>query len=159
MAADGLTGCGVLYVGLMFTSTGPKILEYNLRFGDPETQVLLPQVQNDFYQLTLDLLAGTAEKLALDGQTYCAVVAVDPAYPHAGRAYPLVVPDAAQRHYWVPAGVAKGDGNYVSAGGRIFAVIGAGKGLVEAQHQAYARMQPLQGDLATRSDIGAKGLH
>lgn len=158
MVADGMSGCGVLYVGLMFTSTGPKILEYNLRFGDPETQVLLPQVQNDFYQLTLDLLAGVAEPLVLDGQTYCAVVAVDPAYPKAGRAYPLVVPDATQRQYWVPAGVAKADSGLVSAGGRIFAVIGAGADLAAAEHQAYTRLKPLQGALSVRSDIGAKGL-
>ncbi|WP_203662606.1 phosphoribosylamine--glycine ligase [Lacticaseibacillus sp. 53-4] len=158
MASDGLSGCGVLYVGLMFTAAGPKILEYNLRFGDPETQVLLPQVENDFYQLTLDLLAGKAEPLKLDGHTYCGVVAVDPAYPGAGHPYPLVVPDAEQLKYWVPAGVAETAGGLVSSGGRIFAVIGEGSDLAEAQRQAYARMQPLQGALATRSDIGAKGL-
>lgn len=158
LAADGLAGCGVLYLGLMFTADGPKILEYNLRFGDPETQVLLPQVQNDFYQLTVDLLAGQAQPLAVDGLTYCGVVAVDPAYPNRGQAYPLQLPDAEQKRYWLPAGVAQTKAGLVSAGGRIFTVLGAGATLAQAQAQAYARMQPLQGALAVRRDIGAKGL-
>lgn len=158
MAADGLAGCGVLYIGLMFTLTGAKILEYNLRFGDPETQVLLPQVQNDFYQLIVDLLANQASPLRLDGLTYCGVVATDPAYPGAGRAYPLVTPAASQRAYWLPAGVAKANGQLVSRGGRIFTVLGAGNTLEAAQAQAYERMKPLQGPLSVRADIGARGL-
>lgn len=158
MVADGLTSTGVLYVGLMFTSHGPKILEYNLRFGDPETQVLLPQVTNDFYQLTLDLLAGQAPALTLNGQTYCGVVAVNPAYPQSGPALPLVRPTADQCGYWIPAGVAKQGDTLVSHGGRIFTVIGSGADLAAAQREAYARMAPLQGPLAVRDDIGAKGL-
>ncbi|MFD1431926.1 phosphoribosylamine--glycine ligase [Lacticaseibacillus yichunensis] len=155
MTVDGLYGCGVLYIGLMFTAAGPKILEYNLRFGDPETQVLLPQIQNDFYQLIQDLLAGKQPTLRLDGQTYCGVVAVHPGYPEATRpSVPVVLPDAHQRTWWVPAGVARGADGLKSSGGRIFTVIGAGADLAEAQAEAYARMTALQGTLACRSDIG-----
>ncbi|WP_125702837.1 phosphoribosylamine--glycine ligase [Lacticaseibacillus daqingensis] len=159
MAADGLAGSGVLYLGLMFTAAGPKLLEYNLRFGDPETQVLLPQVQNDFYQLTVDLLAGTAEPLNLTGQTYVGVVAAHPGYPkQTTPALPVLTPDQAARNYWLPAGVGLGANGLVTAGGRVFTVVGSGATLAAAQRDAYTKMAPLQGELAIRTDIGAKGL-
>lgn len=159
MVVDGLYGKGVLYIGLMFTPDGPKILEYNLRFGDPETQVLLPQVQNDFYQLVTDLLAGQADAMHLDGQTYCGVVAANPGYPtDASQHLPLIVPDATQRDYWYPAGVRQGTNGLESTGGRIFTVVGRGADLKAAQTQAYARLKPLAGDLASRSDIGFHAL-
>lgn len=155
MVEDGLNGCGVLYVGLMFTPDGPKILEYNVRFGDPETQVLLPQVTNDFYQIVVDLLAGRSPQLHLDGQTYCGVVAANPGYPtDTSQDYPVVVPDATQRSYWLPAGVRQGTNGLTAHGGRIFTVIGAGPDLAAAKKQAYARLTPLVGELGYRSDIG-----
>ncbi|WP_225046978.1 phosphoribosylamine--glycine ligase [Lacticaseibacillus kribbianus] len=156
---DGLDGCGVIYLGLMFTVDGPKLLEYNVRFGDPETQVLLTQVQNDFYQLTVDLLAGHAQPLVLDGRTYCGVVAVHPDYPgDTSRPLPVATPDQAALDYWLPAGVAGTQGALTTAGGRVFTVVGAGPNLAHAQLQAYARVAPLLGELAMRQDIGAKGL-
>ncbi|WP_461212989.1 phosphoribosylamine--glycine ligase [Lacticaseibacillus sp. GG6-2] len=159
MVVDGLYGCGVLYIGLMFTPDGPKILEYNLRFGDPETQVLLPQVTNDFYELVTKLLAGQALPLKLDGLTYCGVVAANPGYPTDTSAnLPVVIPDSAQRQYWYPAGVAQGTNGLQSQGGRIFTVVGAGSDLAAAKKQAYARLQPLVGELAYRQDIGLHAL-
>lgn len=155
MMVDGLYGNGVLYIGLMFTNAGPKILEYNLRFGDPETQVLLPQIKNDFYAVVVDLLAGRADALDLDGQTYCGVVAVNPGYPSDTRAIlPVVIPDRKQRRYWLPAGVRLGTNALTTNGGRIFTIIGSGPNVAAAQKQAYARMAPLQGELAVRRDIG-----
>lgn len=159
MVVDGLYGNGVLYIGLMFTPDGPKILEYNLRFGDPETQVLLPQVQNDFYQLVTDLLAGQADELQLDGQTYCGVVAANPGYPtDTSQHLPVIVPDATQQAYWYPAGVRQGTNGLESVGGRIFTVVGQGADLSGAQAQAYARLKPLVGALASRTDIGFHAL-
>ncbi|WP_262314878.1 phosphoribosylamine--glycine ligase [Lacticaseibacillus parakribbianus] len=160
MVEDGLSGCGVIYLGLMFTAAGPKLLEYNVRFGDPETQVLLPQVQNDFYALTQDLLAGSDQPLKLDGRTYCGVVAVHPAYPgDVSAALPVVTPSAAALDYWLPAGVSGTANALETAGGRVFTVIGAGQTLAAAQLQAYARLAPLLGQLAMRQDIGDKGRH
>ena len=159
MVVDGLYGNGVLYIGLMFTKAGPKILEYNLRFGDPETQVLLPQVQNDFYQLVSDLMHDQADQLQLDGQTYCGVVAANPGYPtDTSQHLPLIVPDATQRQYWYPAGVRQGTNGLESTGGRIFTVVGSGADLAAAQKQAYARLKPLLGALADRQDIGFHAL-
>jgi phosphoribosylamine---glycine ligase len=85
MQADGLDGQGVMYIGLIFTPDGPKILEYNMRFGDPETQVLLPQITNDFYQLISDLLANRQPSLTLSDKAYACFVAVNPAYPSSSR--------------------------------------------------------------------------
>lgn len=159
MVVDGLYGCGVLYIGLMFTPDGPKILEYNLRFGDPETQVLLPQMTNDFYELVTALLDGQALPLKLDGLTYCGVVAANPGYPTDTSAHlPVVIPDSTQRQYWYPAGVTQGTNGLQSQGGRIFTVVGAGSDLPAAKKQAYARLQPLVGDLAYRQDIGLHAL-
>jgi phosphoribosylamine--glycine ligase len=155
MVVDGLYGNGVLYIGVMFTADGPKILEYNLRFGDPETQVLLPQVENDFYQMVQDLLAGKADDLKLDGRTYCGVVAANPGYPQDTRhSLPVLVPNEAQRHYWYPAGIVQGTDGLRSHGGRILTVIGAGNDLKTAQSQAYQRLAELSGALAFRKDIG-----
>ncbi|MFD1484119.1 phosphoribosylamine--glycine ligase [Lacticaseibacillus baoqingensis] len=155
MVVDGLYGNGVLYIGVMFTAAGPKILEYNLRFGDPETQVLLPQVQNDFYQLVLDLLAGQAVDLQLDGLTYCGVVAANPGYPQdTSASLPVIIPDETQRQYWYPAGIVQGTDGLRSHGGRIFTIVGAGADLKQAQAQAYLRLKALSGRLAYREDIG-----
>ncbi|WP_040535793.1 phosphoribosylamine--glycine ligase [Schleiferilactobacillus shenzhenensis] len=160
MVSDGLGGCGVLYIGLMFTAAGPKILEYNLRFGDPETQVLMPQIQNDFYAVITDLLKDHPAPLQLDGQTYVAVVAAHPAYP-AGpmSALPLAeIPAAWPTGRWLPAGVSEENGQLYSHGGRVFAVIGQGADLPMAQADAYRLMAAVQGPLAIRHDIGAKAV-
>ncbi|MFT8411365.1 MAG: phosphoribosylamine--glycine ligase [Schleiferilactobacillus perolens] len=160
MNNDGLAGCGVLYMGLMFTADGPKILEYNLRFGDPETQVLLPQIQNDFYQLLVDLLADRPTPLQLNGRTYVGIVAVHPEYPGGAMdPLPLVeLPSDWVIERWLPAGVSEQDGRLCSHGGRIFTVIGSGADLSSAQADAYAAMAQVQGSLAIRQDIGDKAL-
>ncbi|MCX2454754.1 phosphoribosylamine--glycine ligase [Lacticaseibacillus nasuensis] len=155
MVAEGLTGTGVLYIGLMFTATGPQILEYNLRFGDPETQVLLPQVTNDWYDLIATLLAGETPAIQLNGRTYCAVVAAHPSYPGTTKpALPVITPSTEQTAYWLPAGVAATATGLKTHGGRVFTVVGEGADLAAAQASAYARLAPLQGELAARSDIG-----
>ncbi|MCI1891897.1 MAG: phosphoribosylamine--glycine ligase [Schleiferilactobacillus harbinensis] len=160
MNNDGLAGCGVLYMGLMFTADGTKILEYNLRFGDPETQVLLPQIQNDFYQLLVDLLADRPTPLQLNGRTYVGIVAAHPEYP-GGTMDPLPLaelPSDWDIERWLPAGVSEQDGQLYSHGGRIFTVIGSGADLPSAQADAYAAMAQVQGPLAIRQDIGDKAL-
>ena len=155
MTEAGLVGNGVLYIGLIFTADGLKILEYNLRFGDPETQVLMPQVTSDFYQLTVDLLAGKQPTLHLDGQSYCGVVAASPQYPHAEPAtLPVITPNRQQRNYWYPANVTSNGDSLQTTGGRVFTVVGSGTDIAAACAQAYTRLQPLAGALTCRQDIG-----
>lgn len=156
----GLSGHGVVYMGLMFTPDGPKILEYNMRLGDPETQVLLPQIKGDFYALITALLTGETPALQLDGLTYVGVVLSHPAYPAASQpALPIVPPVAAllATHGWIPAAVSRAtDGTLRTAGGRVLTLLAAGDDAQAAQQNAYALVQQFAGELAYRDDIGAK---
>lgn len=158
----GLQGHGVVYMGLMFTPQGPKILEYNMRLGDPETQVLLPQIENDFYALITGLLDGQAPDLQLDGLAYVGVVLSHPDYPAASKpALPVVMPSQAllDTQGWIPAAVGKdAHGQLTSAGGRVLTLVAAGQDVAAAQKHAYAQVQEFAGQLAYREDIGAKAI-
>ncbi|WP_155287618.1 phosphoribosylamine--glycine ligase [Lacticaseibacillus zhaodongensis] len=161
LVADGVDSCGVIYMGLIFTAAEPKILEYNMRFGDPETQVLLPQIQNDFYALVTDLMAGKQPELQLDGQTYVGVVLTHPDYPVTSKpALPVVQPDTAllAAHAWIPAAVSKTAGGLVSTGGRVLTIVGSGTDAGSATKAAYALVQQYAGQLAYRSDIAHNAL-
>lgn len=155
MQADGLDGQGVMYIGLIFTPDGPKILEYNMRFGDPETQVLLPQITNDFYQLISDLLANRQPSLTLSDKAYACFVAVNPAYPSGAlKTVPVIVPTDWPEGTWLPAGVAKSDHGWESHAGRIFSVVAGAESLPDAVKAAKTAMEKIQGVLDYRTDIG-----
>ena len=155
MQEDGLSGQGVMYIGLIFTADGPKILEYNMRFGDPETQVLLPQIENDFYQLVTDLLNGQQPDLKLNGQAYACFVAVNPDYPGSElKQVPVIVPKDWPIGTWLPAGVNQTENGWVSSSGRIFSVVEAASTLSEAIMKAKKAMESIQGVLDYRTDIG-----
>jgi phosphoribosylamine--glycine ligase len=141
LAGEGRPFVGVLYAGLMLTDQGPKVLEYNCRFGDPETQVILPLLESDL----LDLLEAAAEgKLAeLEPRwrpgAACGVVLASAGYPGD---YPTGLPirglDALPADAMVfQAGTARRDGQLVTAGGRVLTVAGRGATLVEARESAY----------------------
>ncbi len=159
---EGNAGCGVIYMGLLFAQDGPKILEYNMRFGDPETQVLLPQIENNFYTLLMDLMAGQQPELRLNGRTYVDVVLAHPAYPAASApALPVNQPtaDILARGQWLPAAVTvRADHTLASAGGRVVTVVGSGVDAYAARCQAYATVRQLAGELAYREDIGVRAL-
>lgn len=159
--ADGNPGNGVIYMGLMFTARGPQILEYNMRFGDPETQVLLPQIQNDFYQLITDLLAGQDVALQLDGRTYVDVVLAHPAYPASSQAALPVLrprPEQLARGAWLPAAVTVAEDKLQSSGGRVVTLVGSGVDVIAARCQVYALARQLAGELAYREDIGIRAV-
>lgn len=158
---EGMHGCGVIYMGLMFTAAGPKILEYNMRLGDPETQVLLPQIENDFYSLIQDLLAGRQQELRLNGQTYLGVVLTHPAYPAASKpALSVLVPteEMLARGEWIPAAVRNANGALLSNGGRVLTLVAAGGTPKAARDAAYELVQDYAGQLAYRDDIGVRSL-
>ncbi|KRL86369.1 phosphoribosylamine-glycine ligase [Lacticaseibacillus pantheris DSM 15945 = JCM 12539 = NBRC 106106] len=157
--ADGLDGCGVLYTGLMFTADGPRVLEYNVRLGDPETQVLLPQIKDDLYVTITNLMAGQQPQLHLNGQTYSAVVLAHPGYPATSRP-PLAfkVPATPELGQWLPAAVEYGDNGWQSSGGRVATVVGAGDNIQTATKLVYQLVDQLAGELAFREDIGYHAL-
>ena len=144
LARRGIDYRGVLYAGLMLTPEGPKVLEYNVRFGDPEAQVVLPRIATDL----ADLLAGAADGCARDDVEYTTdalvvVVCASEGYPTAPRTGEPVAglgeAAAVEGATVLCAGVAAGpDGGLVTAGGRVLNVVGRGATLAQARSRAYA---------------------
>jgi phosphoribosylamine--glycine ligase len=169
---------GVLYAGLMLTAQGPRVLEFNCRFGDPETQVVLPLLQVDL----LELLASTAEgKLddflqglhadegappdwpgggLTDWNRHCVVVVASaPGYPGAyKRGLPLVLPPDRESEAWtIHAGTRRSDDELVSSGGRVIGVVGEGTSLPSARGRAYAHLESVAApELYYRRDIAGR---
>jgi phosphoribosylamine--glycine ligase len=156
---DGLEFRGVLYVGLMLTDDGPKVIEFNNRFGDPETQAILPRLKNDLLEV---FLAVTDDKLATVDLRWsresavCVVLAAD-GYPgEYGKGEPiegleLVDDDALVFH----AGTASGAGGVVTAGGRVLGVTALGATPEDAREKAYANVARIRfKGMRYRRDVG-----
>ena len=156
LKADGLSFEGVIYVGGILTPAGPQVIEYNLRLGDPETQVLLPQLDGDFYQVIVDLLAHRQPVINWQtGATYLGVVVAAPGYPGPTEKG-VPVPTVPGAYY---ASVAGQTGQLVSAGGRLMMVTAKAADLAAAKQAVYDQLATLDlGRLVYRHDIGAKGL-
>lgn len=161
MAAEGTPYTGVLYAGLMLTDGGPQVLEFNCRFGDPETQVILPLLETDLYAICAACIAGELDRLDVRWRTNaCAtVVLASPGYP---LSYPtdLAITGleqcAAQTDVIVfNAGTARRNGHLVTAGGRVMAVTAVGTDLPSALQRAYAGIEKVRFDgMHYRHDIG-----
>ncbi len=160
---EGLLYRGVVYFGIMITKDGPKLLEYNVRFGDPETQVLIPLVKSDLVSMCESVLNGTIAKFPLQISTDSAlgIVVASAGYPGD---YPKGVPvqslpDRKAKNQIVFHASTKRDaeGRIVTGGGRCFTVVGIGKNTVSANHAAYEAVPEVVFDGAWyRDDIGRK---
>ena len=166
MNAEGRTFRGCLYFGLMLTPNGPKVIEYNCRFGDPETQVVLPLLESDLLTVMEATTNGTLDKTDVkfsDGAAACVILASG-GYPLAyekGKeitgltAGQLDTADVTVYH----AGTAIKDGSLVTNGGRVLGVTATANTLPEALKKAYAATESIHFDkLHKRSDIGARAL-
>ena len=161
MAAEGRPFKGCLYFGLMLTKDGPKVIEYNCRFGDPETQVVLPLLKSDL--LTV-MQAVTEERLAdcpvefSSGAAACVILASG-GYPGAyGKGYPITIPEQLDAQVYV-AGAKDQDGKLVTSGGRVLGVTTLAETLPEALTKAYAAADRIHFENAyCRRDIGARAL-
>jgi phosphoribosylamine--glycine ligase len=157
MVSDGHPYTGVLYAGVMLTSDGPQVLEFNCRFGDPEAQVILPLLQGDLAPAVIGVLDGVTPDLTWhDGAAVC-VVAASGGYPgpySTGR--PITGLDRVPSDVLTfQAGTARHDGRLVTAGGRVLNVVGRGADLDAARARAYAGVEALSFDgMQFRSDIG-----
>ena len=161
MNAEGRTFKGCLYFGLMITKDGPKVIEYNCRFGDPETQVVLPLLESDLLTVmqatTNGTLAGTEVKFS-DGAACCVVMASDGYPTHYEKGFEITIPESV-KPYVYSAGTALKDGKLVTAGGRVLGVIAKAGRLENAIALAYDRTRQISFENAYyRKDIGAKGL-
>ena len=161
MNAEGRTFKGCLYFGLMITAAGPKVIEYNCRFGDPETQVVLPLLESDLFTV---MRAVTAERLSevevrfRDGYACCVILA-SKGYPeHYEKGFPLVIPEQVRDRVFV-AGADMKNGALVTNGGRICGCTAVADTLEDAIREAYDLAEQVQFDNAYfRKDIGQRAL-
>ena len=164
MNAEGRTFKGCLYFGLMLTKDGPKVIEYNCRFGDPETQVVLPLLDTDL--LTI-MRAVEEERLSevdvrFKGGAACCVILASGGYPEAyekGKAIDLGGADALADTWVFHSGTAAKDGQLVTSGGRVLGVTATGDTLKTAIDRAYDAARRVRFDgMFMRSDIGKRAL-
>ncbi len=161
MAAEGRPFKGCLYFGLMLTKDGPKVIEYNCRFGDPETQVVLPLLKTDL--LTV-MQAVTEERLAdcpvefSDGAAACVILASE-GYPGSyQKGFPIRIPDDLDAEIFT-AGAKEQDGQLVTSGGRVLGVTATAPTLKEALQKAYAAAEQIRFEnVYYRRDIGKRAL-
>lgn len=161
MNAEGRTFKGCLYFGLMLTEKGPKVIEYNCRFGDPETQVVLPLLESDL----LTVMEATAQgKLAetqvkFSDKSACCVVLASNGYPKKYESgYPITIPADLDAEVYV-AGAKLDGGVLKTSGGRVLGVTALGDTLEEAIEKAYAQAANVKFENAyCRRDIGARAL-
>lgn len=163
MVQEGRSFCGVLYAGLIKTPEGPKVIEFNARFGDPETQVVLPRLNSDLVQVILELLNGGSPMLEWDDQVMIGTVVAAKGYPEAyekGAVLTGLADVNQQEVFTFHAGTAKNEaGAIVTAGGRVLLVGAKAASLVEAQEKVYRELAKLACDgVFYRKDIGAKAI-
>ena len=166
MAAIGSPFKGVLYVGLMITDTGPKVLEFNCRFGDPETQVLLPRLKSDLVPLLMACIDGTLAQqtdVQWSDEAAACVVMASGGYPdpyETGTAITgLESADAIEGVNVFHAGTKQDGTNIVTAGGRVLGVTAVAGGLHDAIQRAYQGVSAIHFDNAHfRNDIGHRAL-
>jgi len=160
MVDEGRPFCGVLYGGLMLTKNGPKVIEFNARFGDPETEVVLPKIKSDLVQHILDVLAGKETKVEFYEDCFLGVVLSSKGYPGS---YPKGLPidgldEVKQQVFHM--GTAQKDGKWVTAGGRVLFVVGRGRTIQEAKADAYEGVRKIKSDaLFYRNDIGHQSVN
>ena len=161
MAAEGREFKGIIFFGLMLTEKGPKVLEYNARFGDPEAQVVIPRMKNDMVEVCEACIDGTLDQITLefeDNAAVCVVLASD-GYPVSyGKGYPiegLENFEGKEGYYVFHAGTALKDGKIVTNGGRVLGVTAKGATLKEARKNAYTATEWIQFENKyMRHDIG-----
>jgi len=163
--AEGIDYRGILYPGVMLTRSGPKILEFNARFGDPETQVYLTRLKNDLIELLAASVDGTLDKIELEWRPEASVCVVMASGGYPGNYLKGKIISGLDAANALPhtkvfhAGTALKGGHIVTNGGRVVGVTALGKDLRAAQAAAYAAVEVIHfEDAQFRRDIGAKAL-
>ncbi|CVI66087.1 Phosphoribosylamine--glycine ligase [Clostridiales bacterium CHKCI001] len=161
MKAEGRPFKGVIFFGLMLTEDGPRVLEYNARFGDPEAQVVLPRMKNDIIEVFEACIDGTLDKIQLDFEdnaAVCVVLASDGYPEHYEKGYPIEGLNSFKGkdgYYVFHAGTKRLDGKIVTNGGRVLGVTAKGSDLKQARANAYAATEWIQFENKyKRNDIG-----
>jgi phosphoribosylamine--glycine ligase len=164
LARRGIHFNGCLYAGLMLTADGPRVLEFNVRFGDPETQVIVPRIAADLLELLHAAATGRLERaaVALHPGAAVAVVLASRGYPASSESgvpidgLAVAADDAEGRVAVYHAGTALAGGRVVTAGGRVLAVSARGTSIADARDRAYAAVDLIAFDgMQRRTDIAA----
>ena len=162
MNREGIPYQGVLYAGLMMTDTGPKVLEYNVRLGDPEAQVLLARLQTDFVEIAMHTAEGTLDQIQsieMCDEVGLIVILASEGYPASAQTGRTIrgldqaaAIDGVELYH---SGTQRIDGEWVTAGGRVLGVTALGANLEEARTRAYSGVSKIQFDgMHYRRDIG-----
>jgi len=162
MNSEGRTFKGCLYFGLMLTPKGPKVIEYNCRFGDPETQVVLPLLKSDLFDIMRSVARGTLAKQEVefsDGAAAC-VIAASKGYPQKyDKGFEITQETLPADSFVYHAGTSLKDGKVVTSGGRVLGITATASNLEEALKKAYAASEKVHFENKyQRSDIGKKAL-
>ncbi len=162
MNAEGRTFKGCLYFGLMLTPNGPKVIEYNCRFGDPETQVVLPLLKSDLLTVMQAVSAGKLSETQVEFEkgAACCVVLASKGYPQKYQTgYEMQLPKLKAHEEIYVAGAKLEDGVLKTAGGRVLGAVATAESLQEAVKRAYALADEIKFENAyKRSDIGGRAL-
>lgn len=159
LQTDGLEFPGIIFIGLMVTDAGVRVLEYNVRFGDPETQSVLPLLKSDLLEVLVHACRGTLAGRTLswhEGLHAAGVVMAAPGYPlEPERGIPLILPPEKPGTLMFHAGTATADGQLVSSGGRVLNAVGLAGSIEDALALAYAAVAETGFEgAAWRRDIG-----
>jgi len=162
MAKEGAPYRGVLYTGLIITQQGPKVLEFNARFGDPETQVILPRLESDLVEIMLAVLDGRLDrmKIAWSRDACVGVVLASGGYPGSYRTdLPISISDRLENdiNIFFAGAVKRNDGKIVTSGGRVLTVTATGRTLKEASEKVYRNIPHIDFEgCHFRRDIAAR---
>ena len=161
MNSEGRTFKGCLYFGLMLTPNGPKVIEYNCRFGDPETQVVLPLLESDLLEIMMACTNGTltADMVKFSNSHACCVIMASGGYPKSYQNGFEIVSEEGMTADIYFAGAKEADGKLVTAGGRVLGVTAVDKNLASAIAKAYENVKKVNFEGAHyRKDIGKRAM-
>ncbi|MAO65952.1 MAG: phosphoribosylamine--glycine ligase [Balneola sp.] len=162
MKEEGNPYSGILYCGLMITAEGPKVVEYNCRFGDPECQVILPRMKSDVLEVIAACTEGKLGEtdIQFDDEVRCTVVLASGGYPESyEKGKEITGIEEVENAIVFHAGTREENGKILTNGGRVLNIVGSGSDLGSAIQNTYAQVKKIHFDKAYyRSDIGAKGL-
>lgn len=164
LVAENSSFSGVLYAGLMITNAGPKVIEFNCRLGDPETQILMPMLESDFLEICLAVAENRLSDMTVEWSTqpHTFVVAVSNGYPGSYETGVEItgISDAAEHGIVFHAGTTNGDsGELITSGGRVLGVTGKGDSISESRGKAYAGIAKISFDGMTfRRDIAERAM-
>ncbi|MBM6616245.1 phosphoribosylamine--glycine ligase [Bacillus suaedaesalsae] len=160
MLADGTPFSGILYAGLMLTSTGPKVIEFNARFGDPETQVVLSRLESDLVKVMIDIIAGKEPALVWSEQAVVGVVVASKGYPDRyEKGHVIEGLYKIQKAQVFHAGTSILNEKLVTNGGRVLLLASSGETIQRAQEVVYEELKHIEVEqLFYRKDIASKAI-